>query len=104
MHILRTMSSTQKSIRISRVHRALSSTIQLLIADRIAPEFSIDKIFGVPNATHFGCATDIGTHRLNDEADENAHIDQHQDDGQHEGSMHDAVNEDQSHTGFDEVD
>jgi len=83
---------------------ALSSTIQLLIADRIAPEFSIDKIFGVPNATHFGCATDIGTHRLNDEADENAHTDQHQDDGHQEESMHDAINEDQSHTGFDEVD
>ena len=100
------MSSTQKSIRFSRVHRGsqFNHTVQLLIADRIAPEFSIDKIFGVQNATHFGCATDIGTHRLNDEADENAHTDQHQDDGQQEGSMHDAVNEDQSHTGFDEVD
>ena len=83
---------------------ALRATIQLLIGDRLAVEFTIDKIFGEPLATHYGSATDIGTHRLNDEADEVADIHQHQDAGIQEDVMEDAVNDEHSQAGLDEID
>ena len=81
------------------------ATIRLLIGDRIAIEFTIDKIFGEANATHYGSTTDIGTHRLNDEVDETAHNSQHQDAAvEHEDAMQDAANEEPQRDTFDEVD
>ena len=83
---------------------ALRATIQLLIGDRIAIEFTIDKIFGEPLATHYGSATDIGTHRLNDEAEGTAHSAPQQDNGFQEDDMEDAVNDEHSQAAVDEVD
>ena len=80
------------------------ATIRLLIGDRIAIEFTIDKIFGEANATHYGSATDIGTHRLNDEAEDTDDGHQHQHDVIQEDVMEDTVNEDHSQAGHDEVD
>ena len=93
--------------RASEAHEcigALRATIQLLIGDRIATEFTIDKIFGEPLATHYGSATDIGTHRLNDEAEDTDGRHQQQDDVIQEDVLEDAVNEDHAQAAHDEVD
>ena len=51
---------------------ALTSTINLLLGDRLSKEFSVEKLFGTPGITHYAGNDDIGSHRISDEEEERA--------------------------------